>query len=99
MLVGELPETVVKNAEMYAGCVSGALQKEKYMSIISEAGFKNVSIQKEKAIVIPDDILLNYVSREIIDEYKKSGKGIYSITVYGEKVKEEKSCCGPTCCS
>jgi SAM-dependent methyltransferase len=99
VLVGDLPETVVKNAEMYAGCVSGALQRSKYMSIVNETGFKNVSIQKEKAIVIPDDILLNYISQDTINEYKSSGKGIYSITVYGEKPGEAKSCCGPTCCN
>jgi SAM-dependent methyltransferase len=99
VLVGELPETVVKNAEMYAGCVSGALQKSSYLTIIEQAGFKNVSVQKEKAITIPDDILLNYISREKIDEYRTSGKGIYSITVYAEKVKEEKTCCGPSCCN
>lgn len=99
VLVGDLPETLVKNAEMYAGCVAGALQRSKYMSIVHDAGFKNISIQKEKPIVIPDDILLNYISREEIDKYKSSGKGIYSITVYGEKPGEAKSCCGPNCCS
>lgn len=99
VLVGDLPESVVKNAEMYAGCVSGALPKSKYMSVIYDAGFKNISIQKEKAIVIPDGILLNYITREEIDKYKSSGKGIYSITVYGEKPGEAKTCCGPNCCS
>lgn len=99
VLVGDLPETLVKNAEMYAGCVSGALQRSKYMIIVHDTGFKNISIQKEKAITIPDDILLNYLSPEVIDEYKRSGKGIYSITVYGEKSSEGKSCCGPNCCN
>ncbi len=99
VLVGELPETVVKNAEMYAGCVSGAMQKADYLSLVDKAGFKNITIQKEKAISIPDDILLNYISRETIDEYKNSNKGIFSITVYGEKAAEGNSCCGPTCCN
>ncbi len=99
VLIGDLPEGVVKDAEMYAGCVAGALQKSKYMSIIDETGFKNVTIQKEKPIVIPDDILLRFIDRETIDAYKNSGKGIYSITVYAEKPTEEKACCGPNCCS
>ena len=99
VLIGELPEAVVKDAEMYAGCVAGALQKEKHMGLIAAVGFANVSIQKEKAIVIPDDILLNYISRETIDEYKNSGRGIFSITVYAEKPAEEKACCGPNCCN
>jgi SAM-dependent methyltransferase len=96
VLVGELPEEIQTQAELYAGCVSGAIQKSKYHAIIHDTGFVNISIQKEKAIVIPDDILLTYVSKEVIDTYKESGKGIYSITVYGEKPKD---CCGPNCCS
>ena len=99
VLVGDLPEAVVKDAEMYAGCVSGALQMADYIHIINQAGFKNVDVQKVKPIVIPDDILLRYISQETINEYKQSGKGIFSITVYAEKPTEEKSCCGPNCCN
>lgn len=96
VLVGDLPIELVKDAEMYAGCVAGALPKSKYMSIIHETGFVNISVQKEKPIHIPDDILIRYISQGKIDAYKQSGKGIFSITVYGEKTKE--SCCAPDCC-
>ena len=96
VLIGDLPEALLKSAEMYAGCVAGALPKSKYISIIHDAGFKNVVIQKEKPIVIPDDILLRFISSEELDNYKKSGRGIFSITVYAEKTKE--ACCAPGCC-
>jgi arsenite methyltransferase len=96
VLLGDLPAELVKDAEMYAGCVAGALQKSKYMAIIHEAGFKNIAVQKQKPIIIPDDILLRFISRETIDNYKNSGKGIFSITVYGEKPAE--ACCAPGCC-
>lgn len=96
VLVGDLPVELVKDAEMYAGCVSGALPKSKYISIIYEMGFTNISIQKEKAITIPADILLKYMTSEKIESYKKSGRGIFSITVYAEKPKE--ACCAPGCC-
>ena len=96
VLVGELPAEIKGQAELYAGCVSGAIQKSKYHALIFDTGFVNISIQKEKAIIVPDDILLNYVSQELLDTYKNSGKGIYSITVYAEKPKD---CCGPNCCS
>lgn len=97
VLIGDLPQPLVKSAEMYAGCVAGAIQKDKYLDIISRSGFKNVTIQKEKSITVPDDILLKYISQDTIDEFKKSGKGIFSITVYAEKPAE--SCCAPGCCS
>lgn len=99
VLIGNLPAAVRNAAEMYAGCVSGALQKEVYMEIIRSKGFENVTIQKEKTITVPDDILANYLSAEEINQFKQSGTGIYSITVYADKPLNEKECCAPGCCS
>jgi arsenite methyltransferase len=99
VLEGNLPGNIQQAAEMYAGCVSGAIQKQAYLELIEVTGFVNVTIQKEKPIIIPDDILSQYLSAEQITTFKQSGTGIYSITVYAEKPKEAKSCCGPDCCS
>jgi len=99
VLEGNLPGNIQQAAEMYAGCVSGAIQKQAYLELIDVTGFVNVTIQKEKPIIIPDDILSQYLSAEQITTFKQSGTGIYSITVYAEKPKEAKSCCGPDCCS
>ncbi|MBL8007443.1 MAG: arsenite methyltransferase [Ignavibacteria bacterium] len=85
VLKGELPEKIREAGTMYAGCISGALQKEEYLRLIKEKAFRNITVQKEKAVIIPNDILLKYLSGEEIDSYKESGNGIYSITVYGEK--------------
>ena len=95
VLLGALPQGLRKDAEMYAGCVAGAIQKEVYMELIEAYGFTNITIQKEKPIVIPDDILVNYLSAEEINEFKSGNTGIFSITVYAEKPKE---CCGTGCC-
>ncbi len=97
VLVGGLPDGLKNDAEMYAGCVSGAIQKEEYLNIIKEAGFKNVIIQKERRITLPDDILINYMSVQEIESFKASGTGIFSITVYAEKPKAE-ACCDSGCC-
>ncbi len=85
VLVGNLPEGLKKSAEMYAGCVAGALQKDDYIGIIKQTGFKNVEIKKTKTITIPDKILAEYLNDEQLSEYNKSGIGIFSITVVGEK--------------
>ena len=97
VLVGELPEKIKSAAEMYAGCVASAIQKEDYLKIIENSGFKNISLQKEKAIIVPDDILKNYLNEQEIDEYKNSSSKIFSITVYAEK---GENCCDPNsgCC-
>lgn len=85
VLQGELPESIRKAGEMYAGCVSGAIEKEKYLNIIRNTGFKNIDIQSEKGIIIPDDILSKYLNPAEIENYKQSKNRIVSITVYAEK--------------
>ncbi len=98
VLVGNLPNALRKDAEMYAGCVAGAIQKETYLELIKVNGFSNISIQKEKPIIIPDDILKNYLNEEELINFKQGNTGIFSITVYAEK-PAEKTCCGPDCCN
>ncbi|QTE39500.1 arsenite methyltransferase [Mucilaginibacter gossypii] len=97
VLTGSLPEKIRTAAEMYAGCVSGAIQKEEYLELISKNGFVNIIVQKEKPIIIPDDILSNYLSADEINEFKNGNGAIVSVTVYAEK-PETKVCCEPGCC-
>lgn len=101
VLEGELPAKWKEVAELYAGCVSGAIQKQVYLEIIEQAGFKNITVQKDKTIVIPDAILANYLSAAEIADYKQGNTRITSITVYAEKpAKDERNCCEPGsgCC-
>ncbi|HEY4652269.1 MAG TPA: arsenite methyltransferase [Pontibacter sp.] len=99
VLVGELPAGLVNAAEMYAGCVSGALQKEDYLQIIRRAGFENVTVQKEKAIQVPDEILQEYLDEAALKTFRESNTGIYSITVYADKPVAENCCTpGAGCC-
>ncbi|HVM89622.1 MAG TPA: arsenite methyltransferase [Puia sp.] len=98
VLTGKLPDNIRSAAEMYAGCVSGALQKEAYLEIIRSKNFENITIQKEKLITVPDDILSNYLSQREMDDFKNSRAGIFSITVYANKPLKEKSCCSDDCC-
>ncbi len=96
VLIGNLPEALRKDAEMYAGCVAGAIQKETYLELIQTNGFSNITLQKEKLINIPDDILKNYLNEKELTNFKTGNTGIFSITVYAEK---SKSCCGTDCCN
>jgi arsenite methyltransferase len=98
VLLGALPAKIKQAAEMYAGCVAGAIQKQEYLGLIEATGFAGITLQKEKPIIVPDDILGQYLSAAEIAEFKASGTGIYSITVYANKPDEVKSCCGPDCC-
>jgi SAM-dependent methyltransferase len=96
VLVGDLPAELAQQAEMYAGCVSGAIQKETYLNLIAESGFTDIKIQKEKSISLPDDILKNYLDEDALATFKNSDTGILSITVFARK----PDCCTPGngCC-
>lgn len=99
VLKGNLPEALKKEAELYAGCVSGAIQKGEYLELLADQGFINITVQKEKPIVIPEEVLSKYLSEEEKKNFKERGMGVYSITVYAER--PEASCgCGPQakCC-
>lgn len=101
VLEGDLPAKWKEVTELYAGCVSGAIQKNEYLGIIKEAGFVNITLQKDKTIIIPDEILASYLSAEEINAYKNGGTRITSITVYAEKpAKDDRNCCEPgsSCC-
>lgn len=95
VLVGELPEDLQKSAELYAGCVAGAIQKDVYLSIIKEVGFKNIVIQKDKKINLPEDILNEYLNSEEQKKLQSGDTGIFSLTIYGEKPLNS---CAPGCC-
>jgi SAM-dependent methyltransferase len=99
VLVGKLPDKLKNEAEMYAGCVSGAIQKETYLELIQINGFKDLRIQKEKPIIIPDDILQNYLTAEELYEFKSGNTGIFSISVFAVKPKQTTACVpGGGCC-
>jgi ubiquinone/menaquinone biosynthesis C-methylase UbiE len=98
VLVGDLPPALKETAEMYAGCVSGAIQKEVYLELINANGFTNITLQKEKQIIIPDDILSAYLDAAGIESFRTGNTGIFSITVYAGKPSQNKTCCGPDCC-
>lgn len=99
VLSGTLPDALRKDAEMYAGCVSGAIQKDVYLELIRLNGFTNMTIQKEKPILIPDDILSRYLDAAGIEAMKNGTSGIFSITVYAEKPASDEACTpGGGCC-
>jgi arsenite methyltransferase len=101
VLNGTLPDKWKSVAELYAGCISGAIDQEEYLAILEEAGFINIHVQKEKNISIPEEILQNYLEPGETDEFKKKEGRIKSLTVYGEKpAKDDRKCCGPenSCC-
>lgn len=97
VLTGDLPDKIKNAAEMYAGCVASAIDKNEYLGYITQAGFVNLTIQKDKPIIVPDSILGEYLTEEEIQEYNSKETVIRSLSIYAEKPSD---CCTPKtqCC-
>ena len=85
VIKGNLPEKLRKDAEMYAGCVSGAIDISEYLGIINMQGFKNVSVHTQKEVSLPDEVLAKYLTKEETTSFKTGETGVFSITVSGYK--------------
>lgn len=110
VLRGELPTELKTHAELYAGCVAGAVSLDEYLEAIHKAGFVNIHVQKLREITLPEDLLnsLKYevpntplaghtpiANRQSVAEaYRNSGAVVFSVTVYAEKPLTQ-SCCAP----
>jgi SAM-dependent methyltransferase len=104
VLEGELPQGLKEAAELYVGCVSGAIQKADYLEMLRSAGFENVRVVKEKGIELPDDLVAAYLPEDPRGALKASGVRVLSVTVQGSKPSAAASCCTPlaqagACCS
>ncbi len=85
VLRGELPAKLKSLAEMYAGCVAGAMQHDEYLQVIQETGFADTDVKKERPFVLADGILEQHLTADDIQQYRNSNADVLSITVVGEK--------------
>ena len=85
VVMGQLPAKAQRAAELYAGCVTGAIDRNEYLDIVASAGFTNIKIQKERQVDIPDEVLKNHLDEITFNEFRRKVSGIFSINIYGEK--------------
>ena len=85
VIKGFLPEKLRKDAEMYVGCVSGAIELDEYLGLIKQNGFKNIQMHKQKEISLPDELLTKYLTCDELELFRNGKVGIYSITVSAYK--------------
>jgi arsenite methyltransferase len=66
---GSIPDDVRKDLSEWAGCVAGAVDREAYLGIVREAGFRDVTVVSEKSYNL--DAAVTF--------------GLHSITVSGRR--------------
>jgi SAM-dependent methyltransferase len=45
IVMGDMPEGLRRNLELWAGCVAGALKEEEYVGKLRAAGFQNIGVE------------------------------------------------------
>jgi arsenite methyltransferase len=81
VICGELPPALRESAEMYVGCVAGALDKEEYLGTIRAAGFTGIEVRAQREITLDDEVLLRHMNETQADTFRRSECGIFSVTV------------------
>ncbi len=83
--VGNLPAKMFADAEMYASCIAGSMQRDAYLDLIKSCGFQDVEIKKEKRIELTDSLLLKFLSAKELQAFRQSDAGVYSIIITARK--------------
>lgn len=73
----EMPNSLVLESDLLSDCVSKAAPKNKYLEAIEKAGFKNITIQKERELPMPT---YENQQHDVPEDFK-----ILSLTIYAEK--------------
>jgi SAM-dependent methyltransferase len=81
VLKGKLPGKLQEVAELYVGCVAGALENDEYLAIIRKTGFAGIEVKSSKRLDLPDEYLLAHIGADELAAYRASGAAVLSVTV------------------
>jgi ubiquinone/menaquinone biosynthesis C-methylase UbiE len=69
VLLKPMPDAILKNAQAYIGCISGAEMKEEYLGKIRKSGFIDVQVIEETAMPY-EALVSDEVAQQIMKELK-----------------------------
>ncbi len=83
--VGSFPDELREVAELYVGCIGGALARADYLDLLQKAGFTNVQVATEKRIPLPDELLAEHLDADEIARFRAGDTELLSVTVLGQR--------------
>ena len=101
---GEVPAGVRRSAELWVGCIAGALEQYDYIRKLAKAGFVSIDIEPTRVYSIEDarqflttegidvDAIAGQVEGKFMSAFIRAVKPSSSIS-------SQEPCCGPTCCT
>ncbi len=96
---GETPAEVRKSMELWIGCVAGALEEEEFLSLLSEVGFENPSIEPTRVYRAED--ARTFLSEAGLDIEKLAAEidGKFMSGFVRATKPKASACCGTDCCN
>jgi arsenite methyltransferase len=102
---GEVPTNVRKNMELWAGCVSGAMEESEYQAKLAAAGFAEIDIEATRVYSVED--ARQFLTAEGIDvdaiaplvDGKFASASVRAKKPAAKAAASSPGCCGPACCA
>lgn len=85
VLDGQLPDGLRQAAELYVGCIAGALQRADYLAVAAAAGFDGVEVARERPVELPDEALREHLDEGALAAFRAGGARVLSVTVRGRR--------------
>jgi arsenite methyltransferase len=110
---GEVPAEIRRSMELWVGCVTGALEENEFVTLLTEAGFEEADIEPTRIYQLDDarsflasggvdaDAVAKYVDGRFMSAFVRATKPLANPATVDapESQVAAGSCCGPTCCS
>lgn len=99
---GNVPQEIRRSAELWIGCIAGALHDHEYASKLAQAGFESIGIEPTRVYDIHDARQFLAGQGLDVDLIAPQAAGKFmSAFIRAEKPRAEKpeACCSPVCCA
>lgn len=85
VIQGDLPDALRSDAEMYTGCISGAIQVSEFIEFVEQNSFQEITVHKQKPVQIPNEVLSEYLTPGEFERFHNKEIGILSLTISAKK--------------
>jgi SAM-dependent methyltransferase len=96
---GDMPAEIRRSAELWVGCVAGALRDDEYVSKLQAAGFADVELDPWRVYQVDDARAFLVDAGVNVEEIAPQVDGRVVSAFIRARRPETTACCGPTCCS
>jgi ubiquinone/menaquinone biosynthesis C-methylase UbiE len=95
---GDVPPAIKKSAEMWVGCVAGALTDYDYVAKLAKAGFDKIDIEPTRVYSVEDARAFLTGEGIDVDSLAPQVEGKF-MSAFVRATKPEGACCAPGCCA